>query len=352
MEVLLTLRNDLRKKVDESQTKLAQAIEKRRKIQDYLSQVSRALKLLSAEVDCLEEENKLLLTELISSLVLERGHKTPPPNRQGSREEPCLSELVSLFDDCNTQDTIETLRQKLDLKYRQLYEDKLELTADRFEELEKQIKTKITISLLDETNNRLPTCELFRKGFYPTQPEGVSITIRIDLLLLSHITHSINKRVLLQQEITQQQRAIAAASLPQLPQAQAMSSTAGKFLTQSTSNINSSFVNQSVIHHPNSPNTIVTAQSPPITNPQLLVPATVPRPSCFVLSIIEYTTNIYQQLRIEPLTASPFSQFINLIRDWCWLNDHSGGCLQITKVIILLNNIQFQKLLFNYSLMS
>lgn len=67
-EALLTLRNDLKKKVEEGQTKLAEAIEKRREVQNYLSQVSKALKMLTAEVDGLKEDNNIFLAELVSLL--------------------------------------------------------------------------------------------------------------------------------------------------------------------------------------------------------------------------------------------------------------------------------------------
>ena len=210
-EALLSLRNDLERKVKESQTRLVEAINKRREVQDYLTQLSKALKLFTTEVDCLEEENNLLLAELISLL---EGHKSSSSSGQG-REEPCLSELVSLFDDCSSQDTIETLREKLDKKYKPQYEEKLTLTADRFTELKKQKKTRITISLLDETNNLIPTCKLFRDGFSLDHPGSASMTTKIDLLLLSHIAHSINTRVLLQREIPREQGTVhAASSLP------------------------------------------------------------------------------------------------------------------------------------------
>ena len=189
-EALLTLRNDLRKKVEEGQNKLAEAIEKRRKVQDYLSQVSKALKLFTSEVDCLEEENNILLTELISLL---EGHKTPTQDTAGN--EPCLSELVSLFDDCSSQDTIESLREKLDCKYRPQYEDKLTLTDKRFQELEKQKKAKISVKLLDETNNPFFLLDNLKEGFTINWPVDASLTTsQREMLLLSHIIFTINNK--------------------------------------------------------------------------------------------------------------------------------------------------------------
>ena len=188
-EALLTLRNDLRKKVEEGQNKLAEAIEKR-EVQDYLSQVSKALKLFITEVDGLEEENNLHLTELIS--LLEGGQTL------STQDEPCLSEFVSLFDDCATQDTIETLREKLDWKYQSQYDGKLTATDLFYAELEKQKKTKITVSLLDESNNPfafLDSLKSLRDGFTINWPvDNSQSSSQKDLLVLSHVIFAINNK--------------------------------------------------------------------------------------------------------------------------------------------------------------
>jgi len=59
---------DMKKNEEEWLTKLAEAIEKRREVQNYLPQVSKALKMLTAEVDGLKEVNNIFLAELVSLL--------------------------------------------------------------------------------------------------------------------------------------------------------------------------------------------------------------------------------------------------------------------------------------------
>ena len=205
-EALLTLRNDLKSKVEEGQTKLAEAIEKRREVQNYLSQVAKALKMIAAEVDSLEEENNVLLTELVSLL---EGHHHSAEQQQ---DEPCLSELMGLLDDCSSQDTIETLRQKLASKYQPQYEDKLALTTARAAELKKEKKTRITVSLFDESNALIPVCELFQQGFSANTSASVSMPIKMDLLLLSYITMATNKRLVQQKQPKPSTNLEAAAS--------------------------------------------------------------------------------------------------------------------------------------------
>jgi len=194
-EALLTLRNDLKRKVEEGQTKLVEAIEKRREVQNYLSQVAKALKMIAAEVDSLEEENNVLLTELVSLL---EGHHHHSAEQQ--QDEPCLSELMGLLDECSSQDTIETLRQKLAFKYQPQFEDKLALTKARAAELKKEKKTKITVSLFDDSNTLIPVCELFQQGFSANTSSSVSMPIKMDLLLLSYITMATNKRLVQQKQ--------------------------------------------------------------------------------------------------------------------------------------------------------
>jgi len=72
--------------------------------------------------------------------------------------------LMGLLDECSSQDTIETLRQKLASKYQPQFEDKLALTAARSTELEKQRKTKITVTLLDESNTPFLVCDTLKEG--------------------------------------------------------------------------------------------------------------------------------------------------------------------------------------------
>ena len=313
-EALLTLRNDLRKKLEEGQNKLAEAIEKRREVQGYLSQVSKALKLFTTEVDCLEEENNLLLVELIS--LLEAGT---------NQDATGLSQLVPLFDDCNSQDPLKTLREKLNLKYRPQYEDKLILAANRSAELEKQKNTKITVSLLEETNISL--LDSLKEGFTTDWPLDTPLTsAQRDLLLLSHIIFTINNS----NRGTHQQVEIKKA--PSTVPAQSLPLAVEKVLTQPTSNNRKVPVNQQQLPTAVPPQPVATPSSS--GSIPRVVPSPVVRSPKFLLNIMGCVnhTNWSQQLQIEPPVASPCAKFIKLIRHLCLLKNRSGASFQVTKV--------------------
>ena len=90
-------------------------------------------------MDCLEEENNLLMKELISLL---EGHTL----RSQGTVQPCRTELVSLFDNCSIRDPIETSSEKWIWNYH---------AADLWAQLKRHKKTKIIVDLLDEKNHPL-----------------------------------------------------------------------------------------------------------------------------------------------------------------------------------------------------
>ena len=194
IEALLTLRNDLYKKVEESISKLTQAIDKRREVKDYLKQVSKALKLLTTETECLKEESDLLLIELNSHL------QRSIQDVEAAEKDLCLSELISVIDDdCSGEETIEIPRDKLGLIARigiyyalgaSQYKDVFIPATNRFKEFEERMKTKITVRLFDEANNPFMVFDNFKKGF------TVNCQLEIPhLLLISHVIFAINKTV-------------------------------------------------------------------------------------------------------------------------------------------------------------
>ena len=302
-EALLTLRNDLKSKVEEGQTKLAEAIEKRREVQNYLSQVAKALKMIAAEVDSLEEENNVLLTELVSLL---EGHHHSAEQQQ---DEPCLSELMGLLDDCSSQDTIETLRQKLASKYQPQYEDKLALTAARSTELEKQRKTKITVTLLDESNNPFLVCDTLKEGIkWPV--DATETSAQRELLLLSHLIFSLNSH---QTHLVENK-----------PSAAVVTASASTWM---------------YVHPFKTSSTVAAQQRSPFSSTSV-IPRTIPStaaaaPSKFILEISNSTKPSLQgQVFIEPPASSVSSfPFTRLLGDWC--RTHSLNSLSILKVLII-----------------
>ena len=68
-EALLNLKQDLKKKIDNGQTQLAESIQERRKIKDYLTGLLEVFKLYTSEAEILQEENNIRIALLISLLA-------------------------------------------------------------------------------------------------------------------------------------------------------------------------------------------------------------------------------------------------------------------------------------------
>ena len=184
-EALLKLRDDARSKFQEKQIKLAEAIQQRREIQVYLFEVSQALALFASDLAALEEENNNLIAELVS--LSEDGG---PEN-----QEKYWSDLMdSFFTDLNQVDTVESLREKLNAQNLVPYQDKLDLAAAQFTEIDNQQRVKTTVKLLNESGNPIPCWKRLEEGFSVMwdQPMGVN---KRDFILLSHITYAINNRI-------------------------------------------------------------------------------------------------------------------------------------------------------------
>ena len=194
-ESLLKLREDMKRIKDEGQTKLALAIEKRKEIQGHLKQVSQSLKVALGEVKQQEEINNLRLVEMISQLEGSNPHLKPHQvTAAEGQEDPFLTELVSLVDDSNPDDSIDTLKEKMANSIQSI-ERKLSLANEMATELTRQKKSRISVRVVDSKNQTIPTWELLESGFNTYWPGEISLTpTKRDFLLLSHIVYSIKKR--------------------------------------------------------------------------------------------------------------------------------------------------------------
>ena len=141
----LSLRANLRKAIEKNQNQLADGIQQRKLVQEYLNQVSQALKLLVSDVEKQEENNNFHLTEFIS--LLETGRNM----------ESSISHLMeSLFIDSSGKESIEILQEKLRSNCSELYSKKFKTAAIAAEEIGKQKKIKTVVRLLDEANKPIP----------------------------------------------------------------------------------------------------------------------------------------------------------------------------------------------------
>jgi hypothetical protein len=197
LESLLKLRDELKKMRDQGQTKLALAIEKRKEVQKHLHQISQCLNLVLHEVTQQEEKNNILLVEMISLLEASSLRLHPPLNPEisgGQDQDPLLSELISLVDGSNPEDSFSTLKEKMKNSL-QSCEGKLADAVAAAKTIQNQKKSRISVWLTDPHNQEIPTWDLLENGFNTFWPNETSLTpTKRDFLLLSHIVFSIQKR--------------------------------------------------------------------------------------------------------------------------------------------------------------
>ena len=126
-DALLGLKDQILKMKKEGQSKLATAIEKRKEIDGnmtiFLATVQNA-------VTQLQQINKTRLDELVSLQI--EGLSGSQQEEQGL----FINELISLLDESTSQDTIESLKKKMDATCRLPYETKLSLAENQLSEIE------------------------------------------------------------------------------------------------------------------------------------------------------------------------------------------------------------------------
>lgn len=196
-ESLLKLRDDIKNMRDQSQTNLALAIEKRKQVQIYFEELSLSLQMALDEVNLKQDHNNVQLVEMISQLEAGGSHLQSVSLHSSSdsrHEDPVLAELISLVDDANPEDSLETLKEKMK-KSVQSSEEKLTNATKTATEILDQRKSKIVVHLIDADNRSIPISALFESGFNIDWPEKTSLTtVKRDLIILSHILHSNRNR--------------------------------------------------------------------------------------------------------------------------------------------------------------
>ena len=274
----ISLRADLHKKLDQSHNELANGIQQRREVQEYLSQVSQALNLFLSDVKKEEEENNLHLAELISLLeesVYQRESRM----------------LESLFSELTGQDSVAILKEKLNSKYCELYQDKLTASATQSVIVGKQKMVKTIAQQFDEANNPIPCWKLLEEGFTVRWDQAMTPTKR-NLILISYITFAANERI---------QRRCKGNLLPvTLPNSSASSDNLVHSSTANTATSSASRL------------PYASASS----NPASLEALPSPNIAKFVMQIFK-SENPIGQLNISPVISSPCYEFINLLSNYC-----------------------------------
>ena len=191
-ESLLKFKDDVKKMREEGQTKLAMAIEKRKEIQVYLTQVSQLLKMALSEVNQQEEINSVRLVEMTSLLEGSNPHLKTAEDQWNS----FLTELLSIMTDIsNPDDSVDTLGEKMANSFQSI-ERQLTVATEMVAELENLKRSQLSVLVGDSKNQMTPTLELLENGFntYWSRETSSLSPIKRDFLLLSHIIYSIKKR--------------------------------------------------------------------------------------------------------------------------------------------------------------
>jgi hypothetical protein len=261
----ISLRADLKKKLEQSHNQLAEGVQQRREVQEYLGQVSQALNLLLSDVKKQEEDNNLHLAELIS-LLEEDG------NQRESRV------MESLFNELSGKDSLGVLKEKLNSKFHELYQEKLSAAATKSAKVRKQKNVKTIVRQLDGSNNPIPCCKPLEEGFIVRWDQAMTVTKR-DLILLSYTTCATNER-------TSKRDRTGVHSLP--------------VNSPNSSTSSNNLLDLSLFSSPHSRS----VASPP------------PMDRKFIMQIFEFKKSI-GQLNIRPESYSSCNEFINLLSAYC-----------------------------------
>lgn len=182
---------ELLKLKDSGTTKLAMAIEERKKVEEQLDSIMKSIESAREEVRKLQDENNICLAEMISILETNVKKTDQQSNHQDkSKRSSVLSELKSLFDGSSPEDTTETLKVNFE-KSVELCEKKLCEAKAIASEYELQSQIKIAVNLYDESDHPIQTLPVFYQGF---RLSSLTNGYRPDLLLLSHIVFSFLKK--------------------------------------------------------------------------------------------------------------------------------------------------------------
>lgn len=196
LEAFLSLKEELESLKTKGADKLALAIQKRKEIEEHLNLLIKSVTATLEGIQDLQDENNLLMTELVSML---EGSTLSAGSSSEDSKDFFLSELSSIIGDANPNDTVETLKLKLN-KSTELCEQSIRVASAAASNYERCKKMRITVNLFDEENRRLPTCPFFEDGFRLMNTNGadslanVGQPVRQDLLLLSHVVFSLLRK--------------------------------------------------------------------------------------------------------------------------------------------------------------
>jgi len=187
-EALLTLKEHYARVKEPIRSKLEISIEKEKELQSYLDKILQAIKFLQIEITKLDEESKLRLAGMISQL----DSRLFSTRSKEEENDAFLSELFSLVNSSQPEETLETLKKKMEASFKEI-EIKLKSSEDVSELPDLVNSTRIAVQLFSE-EMPLPCPRLFEEGFTMKWKELPIDSTCSDLLLLSHLILSVKKK--------------------------------------------------------------------------------------------------------------------------------------------------------------
>ena len=338
LEAFLSLKEELQAIKNVGTDKLAMAIQKRKEIQEHLDLL---IKLLTASMDEIQEfqdENNLVMTEMISSLEGNaHGLHCSPVTEEDEKDSKdfFLSELLSIVDDSNVDDTAETLKEKLK-KSVELCEQNLREAESTASEYELSKKMRIKVNIFDEEDRQIPTCSWFDDGFRLVKKDGsdglsnTGAPIRQDLMLISHVVFSLLRRKKVNLKFEQQQQANSTSDQSDVPVSSIPDSASIKTIEASA--FANMFLNPSSCL-PTAPSTSGVVQQ----QPSKLPPLQLPGPTTFLLGQSIFVIRLAQrgitkgEIHIQPVTTF-HPDFMVMLGNFCF-KCPKVFCLNNVKVI-------------------
>lgn len=155
LDALLNLKEELLKMKNQKTEKLKEAIKKRRQIKEHLCLIMKSIKDAEEQIQQLQDENNLRLTEMASILELNKSSNVINPTEQNQQDKQkglfLSQELMELVDDSCPDDTTETLKLKM-IQSVELCDRMLVEATAAASEFNFQKKVKIQVQILDEKN--------------------------------------------------------------------------------------------------------------------------------------------------------------------------------------------------------
>jgi hypothetical protein len=135
-ESLLSLKDVVLNLKRQGQSTLSEAIQKRNEIEKY---TSLFLETVQTSITQLKQENKRKIAELIPHLQRRSHRQGAGPSSEQEEQGHFIAELITLLDQSTSEDTLESLKDRMAIKYCSLHESELALASDQMTDIKSML---------------------------------------------------------------------------------------------------------------------------------------------------------------------------------------------------------------------